>query len=127
MDNTNTLPARLALRGHSPSGAVLRAAWRSPRARATRAALSLLGFWAIAPIVFFIPPHLPWAAAAAVAGVYFALRQWTGEYVVEHFEGNCPRCGNPLPLATGTRIRLPHRMVCYHCHHEPSLEIHAAR
>jgi hypothetical protein len=42
---------------------------------------------------------------------------------VQRFEGACPRCDNPLPLPPGSRIRLPHRMVCYKCHHEPLLEV----
>ena len=114
--------ARLTLRGHDPQPAGLRVVYRTPRTRAMKALLSLLGFWVLAPIAFFIPPHFPWALLAVVAGIYFAFRQWNGEYVVEEFSGNCPRCGALLSLAPGSRIRLPHKMVCYQCHHEPVLE-----
>lgn len=115
--------ARLMLRGHEPRPAFLDLEYRSPRTRATRALLSLLGLWALAPLVFIVPPHIPWALLAVVSGLYLAYRQWTGEYLVHRFEGRCPRCEADLPLAPGSRIRLPHAMVCYQCHHEPVLEV----
>ena len=118
-----TSAARLSLRGHEPRPAALEVEYRSPKTRATRALLSLLGFWLLAPLVAVIPPHIPWALLAFAAGIYFAARQWTGEYVVHRFEGACPRCGAALPLPAGSRIKLPHRMVCYQCHHEPVLEV----
>ena len=115
-------PARLALRGHEPRPAVLEVVYRSPRSRAARALLALVGLWALAPVVALVPPHVPWALLAFLAGIYLAVRQWTGEYVVERFEGSCPRCAAPLTLQPGSRIRIPHRLVCYACHHEPVLE-----
>jgi hypothetical protein len=116
-------PARLTLRGHEPAPAELAVVYRSPKTRATRAALSLLGLWILTPIVAIIPPHIPWALLAFLGGIYLAFRQWNGEYVVQRFEGACPRCGAALPLPPGTRIKLPHRMTCYQCHHEPVLEV----
>ena len=115
--------ARLSLRGHEPRPAALEIEYRSPKTRLTRALLSLLGFWVLAPVVALLPPHLPWALLAIAAGIYFAHRQWTGEYIVHRFDGACPRCESPLPLPPGSRIRLPHQMVCYQCHHEPLLEV----
>ena len=115
--------ARLSLRGHEPRPADLSVVHRSPRTRAARALLSLMGLWVLAPVVALMPPHLPWALLAFCAGIYLAVRQWSGEYVVQRFEGTCPRCARPLPLPAGSRIRLPHPMVCYGCHHEPVLEI----
>lgn len=115
-------PARLALRGHAPRAALAELTWRPPRARLTAALLSLLGCWALIPLVFFVPPHLPWALAAFAAGLYFAYRSWTGEYVVHRFEGACPRCGGALTLKPGSRVRLPHPMTCFQCHHMPLLE-----
>jgi hypothetical protein len=117
--------ARLSLRGHEPRPALLEVEYRSPKTRITRALLTLLGFWLLAPLVAIIPPHIPWALLAFVAGIYLAVKQWTGEYVVQRFEGQCPRCETPLPLPPGTRIKLPHRMVCFQCHHEPLLQVDA--
>ena len=125
MTGIQSAPARLSLRGHEPRPAVLEVVYRSPRTRATRAILSLLGLWVLTPIVAIVPPHIPWAILAFVGGIYLAYRQWTGEYEVHRFEGVCPRCAAPLPLPSGSRIRLPHRMVCYSCHHEPVLEVGA--
>jgi hypothetical protein len=116
-------PARLSLRGHEPRPAILEVVYRPPRTRATRAVLSLVGLWLLAPLVALVPPHIPWALLAFLGGIYLAFRQWTGEYVVQRFEGACPRCATALPLPAGSRIRLPHRMVCYNCHHEPLLEV----
>ncbi|MBW3629370.1 MAG: hypothetical protein KY464_08750 [Gemmatimonadetes bacterium] len=115
--------ARLTLRGHQPRAAELVVVYRAPRTRATRALLSLVGLWALAPVVAVVPPHIPWAVIAFCGGIYFAIRQWTGEYLVHRFEGACPRCAATLPLSAGSRIRLPHSMVCYSCHHEPVLEV----
>jgi hypothetical protein len=115
--------ALLTLAGHEPRAGSIEVTYRPPRARMTRALLALLGFWALIPLVFFIPPHLPWVLAAFTAGVYFAWRNWAGEYVVRSFTGVCPRCGAQLSLAPGTRIRLPHAITCYQCHHHPVLQV----
>ena len=123
MTETAVTGARLSLRGHEPRAAELVLVHRGTRTRATRALLSLVSFWVLAPLVALVPPHVPWALLAFLAGIYFAFRQWTGEYVVQRFEGACPRCATPLPLPPGSRIRLPHAMVCYSCHHEPVLEV----
>ena len=123
MSETISAAARLSLRAHEPRPAVLEVVYRPPKERIVRATLSLLGCWALAPLVAIVPPHIPWALLAFASGIYLAVRQWTGEYVVKRFEGACPRCESPLPLPPGSRIKLPHRMVCYQCHHEPVLEV----
>jgi hypothetical protein len=116
------VPAKISLRGHDPQPATLSLEYRPTRMRATRAIGTLLGFWILTPIVALIPPHIPWALIAFIAGIYFAARQWRGEYEVGAFEGKCPRCSSPLKLEPGARIRIPHPMSCYHCHHNPVLE-----
>ena len=117
--------ARLVLRAHEPQRAVLEIEYRTPRTRLTRALVALLGCWLLAPLVAIVPPHIPWAIGSVLVGVYLAVKQWTGEYIVGRFEGKCPRCASTLPLPAGTRIRLPHEMVCYACHHEPTLQVGA--
>jgi hypothetical protein len=123
MDDSQLPEAQLTLRGHDPRPAVLEVVYRSPRTRATKAILSLLGCWILGLVVVLIPPHIPWVIAAFVAGIYFSVRQWRGEYVVQRFQGECPRCGAALPLPPGSRIRFPHPMTCFQCHHEPVLEV----
>lgn len=120
-------PARLTLAGHEPTPARAEVVYRPRSARLTRALLSLFGFWALAPLVFFLPPHLPWALAAVAAGIYFGWTNWAGTYQVRSVEGACPRCGNPLTVKPGAKISLPHKIVCYNCHHEPHLQIAGAR
>ncbi len=123
MNSLSPANARLVLPGHESVPASADVIYRPARERSTRAILTLVGFFVLAPIVFFVPPHIPWVLIAFGSGIYFGLRQWRGEYVVQSFTGECPRCHSPLTIEPGTRIRLPHRLDCFNCHHEPSLEI----
>ena len=118
-----TPPAQLRLPGHEPTPVQAEVLYRPRSVRLTRALLFLGGFWVLAPIVFFIPPHIPWALLAFGAGIYFAWANWSGSYEVRTLEGTCPRCGNPLSVKPGSKISLPYKMTCYHCHHEPQLEM----
>lgn len=120
-------PATLRLPGHEPTTGRAELVFWPRRARMTRAAVLLLGFWVLVPIVALVPPHLPWALGAFAAGIYFAWSSWTGTHEVKALEGTCPRCGSVLTIKPGTRIRLPHRMNCYTCHHHPQLELPEAR
>lgn len=120
-------PATLRLAGHEPTTGRAELVFWPRSARMTRAALFLLGFWILVPIVALIPPHLPWALGAFAAGIYFAWSSWTGTYEVRTLEGTCPRCGNALTVKPGARIRLPHRMTCYNCHHHPELDLAEAQ
>lgn len=116
-------PAQLSLRGHEPKPADISLERRSRQTRMTKSVLSLVGFLILAPIVALIPPHIPWVILAVAAGFYFAYRQWTGEYVVHGFKGECPRCGNSLEIKPGSKIKLPMDMDCFQCHHQPTLEV----
>ena len=115
--------AVLRLRGHEPRPARLRVEVRPRQTRMTKAVLTLVGFLVLAPIVFFIPPHVPWVLLAVSAGVFLAYKQWIGEYLVHDFEGACPRCGAPLEIKPESKVRLPLVMDCYQCHHKPVLEL----
>src|SRR5687768_1316197 len=90
LSETLSSPARLSLRGHDARPALLEVVYRAPKERITRALLSLLGCWVLAPLVAIVPPHIPWALLAFASGIYLAVRQWTGEYIVRRFEGACP-------------------------------------
>lgn len=123
---TITPPAVLRLPGHG-TRAVSAELVPRPRALRMRQALLALGLsWAIAPVVFFLPPHLPWVLAALGIGVYLAHSRWTGTHEVRAFEGNCPRCDASIRIRPGARISFPHRLTCYACHHEPDLLVGAA-
>jgi hypothetical protein len=97
--------------------------YRSRRTRLTSALLVLLGCWILAPLLFLIPPHLPWGLGALVAGLFLAYRRWTGEYVVHSFEGRCPGCDGSLTMKPDQLVQLPHTMPCYNCHQEPELKL----
>lgn len=123
MDVASPPAAWVRLRGHEPVPAQVDLVRRTRRTRVTNTLLTLLASWVLAPILFLLPPHIPWAAGALLVGAYLAYRQWIGEYEVHAFSGACPRCGTALPIKPGSRIRLPHHVNCYHCHHEPTLVV----
>lgn len=116
-------PARLLLPGHDPTPAQAELIYRTKKSRTVKALVSLLGFWILTPIVALIPPHIPWALLAFLAGIYFAWSNLRGSYHVQQLEGDCPRCGNHLAVKPGSRISLPHKMTCFVCHHEPVFEV----
>ena len=116
-------PVRLTLAGHPPVEGVAKLEFRPRSVRVTRAAVSLLGFWLLAPIVFFLPPHIPWAAGAFLAGLFFGYRNLRGTFIVHSFTAPCPRCQSPLVIAPGEKIRSPHTLDCYNCHFSPELEV----
>lgn len=116
-----SIPARLTVFGFSPTGGRMEVEYRPFAVRLTRTLISLALCWGIAPVVFLIPPHFEWALAAVLAGIYYARKNWTAEYVVKFFEGTCPSCGSTLDLEPGTTIRFPHGLTCFECHHEPFL------
>lgn len=116
-------PTRLRLSGHGATPARAEVVYRPQSVRFARGLSSLLGLWALVPIVFFIPPHLPWALAAFTLGIYFGWTNWRGGFVVQTLEAECPRCGNALTVEPGTKIRAEHAVTCYACHHEPWFEM----
>lgn len=120
--DTTTIAARLTLFGFGATPATIEATVRTRSERGRRAIAMLAACWAAIPIVFFIPPHLPWALGAFAAGIFLARRRWIGEYVVHGFDGRCPRCGHALSLKPGSLLRLPCAVTCFHCHHDPWLE-----
>lgn len=89
--------------------------------RTMRAVAIMATSLVLMPVVFFVPPHILWPVVVLVAGLWLARREWTGAYIVESFEGQCPRCGEPITLASGTRLRDRQRVECYNCHREPEL------
>ncbi len=113
--------ARLVLPGSGTSAATADVEHRSRGDRAVRAASLLLGSWVVTPLVFFVPPHVVWPPLVFVAGLVLAWRAWTREYVVNAFEGSCPRCGEPLKLEPGSGVRKGARLECFSCHREPQL------
>jgi hypothetical protein len=99
----NSTPARIVLRGHGSVPAELEVV-KYPRARWALRTLGYLLLW-------------------FVIGGALAYRSWTGRYQIRAFRGHCPRCENALTIKPGSKIDLPHPLVCYNCHHEPELVV----
>ncbi|MEX2583466.1 MAG: hypothetical protein WD766_09330 [Gemmatimonadota bacterium] len=115
----DTLDLDIRLGGHPTTHGTLDAALRPGRERYGRAAGTLALSLVIAAAVFFIPPHIPWVAAALLIGLFLSYRQLRSEYTVHRFAGACPRCGTQLRVANGEQIRFPLELTCFECHHEP--------
>ncbi|HET7321393.1 MAG TPA: hypothetical protein VFI96_02785 [Longimicrobiaceae bacterium] len=120
---TRRAPAELTLRAHEPTPADLEVVDVPRKKRVSRAFMYLIGFWILMPIVAFIPPHIPWIVLAFFFGIYFFWKNWTGEYIVYHFDGRCPRCGHELTIEPGTKLKFPHTMNCPECHFDPVLRL----
>lgn len=116
------LDAVLRLSGYASTPAKIVALRRARSTRISRAALKLGIALVLLPIVSFIPPHFPWALAVLAIGPYLAWKEWRGDYVVRHFEGQCPNCASEMSIEAGTKLRLPAPLVCYACHQEPELQ-----
>ncbi|HWV58703.1 MAG TPA: hypothetical protein VNZ57_14700 [Longimicrobiales bacterium] len=113
---------RLTLFGYAPVDAEADLRPRPRSERLTRALLYAGGGIVLAPIVAFIPPHVPWVLASLGAGVYFGRSHWRGDYEVTRFEGTCPACGAAMTLKAGTRVRFPFGVTCMACHRDLTLE-----
>jgi hypothetical protein len=74
---------------------------------------------AVAFVITIFDPFL--SSIPLLVGGASAWRSLHGHYRVRSFEGDCPRCGEAIRLAAGSRIGSPHGLVCYTCHHEPEL------
>lgn len=80
-------------------------------------ALQQLALWTLlAPLLFLIPPHLPWVLVALTIG---AVRAWgrLGERsTLYQLHGRCPKCGTEQDFAELGRMRHPHHTVnCANC------------
>lgn len=113
----------VTLFGHAPTAARLDLLPRSRAWRTRKAALPLVVGVALAPVVALLPPHAPWALVALVTGGILALRRWKERYTIQAAEARCPRCEADLPLAAGSRLRIPHPVTCPECGHEPVVEV----
>lgn len=107
--------------GHPPVEVSLSAFGRPAAWRVRGAVVRLVATLILAPLVAIIPPHAPWVVAVLITGLILTRRRLTEKLTVTHFEGTCPKCGNPLTLAAGTRLLNPHALTCESCHHGLSL------
>lgn len=115
--------ARFTLFGHPPTPVRIELLPRPLGWRIRRVVLALAVSLLLAPAVFVVPPHVPWALAALAGGIYFARRAWMERFTLEQLEGECPRCGGRIGSAGSERLRQPHTVPCDGCHHVCTLVI----
>ena len=117
------VPARITLFGFDVVPANARIEARSVGWRALRASVALAAGLIVAPVVFLVPPHAPWALAALGISLLTALRRWAEVHTLHFFEGACPRCGEGVSISRPVRLRHPHAVSCPSCHYELALSV----
>ncbi len=117
------VPARITLFGFDVVPANARIEARSAGWRALRASVALAAGLIVAPVVFLVPPHAPWALAALGISLLTALRRWAEVHTLHFFEGACPRCGGGVSLSHPVRLRYPHPISCPSCQYELALSV----
>ena len=115
--------ARITLFGFDFVSANARIEARSTGWRARRASIALAAGLIVAPVVFLVPPHAPWAVAALGIGLLMARRRWAEGHTLHFFEGACPRCGTGVSLSHPVRLRHPHPISCPSCQYELALSV----
>ena len=115
--------ARITLFGFDVVPAHARIEARSVGWRVLRASIALAAGLIVAPVVFLVPPHAPWALGALGMGVVMARRRWAEVHTLHLFEGACPRCGEGVSISRPGRLRHPHPVSCPSCHYELALSV----
>ena len=116
--------ARIVLPGHRDADARMQVVALPFRTRMVRT-LALAAGWGLTTVTTFLvtifDPFM--TSLPLLVGTMAVYRSWKGRFRVDEFRGGCPRCGTEMRLKPGSRISLPHPLVCYTCHHEPQLTV----
>ena len=116
------LPAWIVLPGHPDTPAHVHVSRYSFGARVIRTIGLAAGWGMVAAATFVITFFDPFLSSMPVViGAVSVWRSWRGRYAVRSFRGSCPRCRTEMALKPGTKVSVPHPLVCYECHHEPEL------
>lgn len=107
--------ARIEAFGYTPTAARAHVVERSASWRMTRALLAAAVGLGAAPVVFLVPPHVPWALAALGLGAWFARRFVRERRTLLSLDGVCPRCGAAVTTHEPTALRTPHDLTCGAC------------
>jgi hypothetical protein len=111
------VPARLVFAGGQWSEARARVIERSPAWRRS-SALMQLGWWLLAPVVFWIPPHIPWVLLVLAIGAVRALNRFREFRTLVSLRGPCPKCGTEQEFSETGRMKQPHVVHCSSCRWE---------
>lgn len=106
---------RLEAFGHEPTTARLKIIPRPASWRVPRALLSAVVGLGAAPVVFFLPPHVPWALASVGLGLFFARRFALETTTLVEMHGTCPKCGAAVTVDAPVALRSPHEVGCPSC------------
>lgn len=114
--------ARLVFAGGEWTQARARVIERTPAWRRS-SALMQLGWWVAAPVVFWIPPHIPWVLTVLAIGAVRALNRFREYRTLVSLAGPCPKCGTEQEFREVGRMKQPHAVHCAHCRWELRVDI----
>ena len=116
------VPARLVFAGGEWTEARARVIERTPAWRRS-AALMQLGWWLLIPVVFWIPPHIPWVLTVLAIGAVRALNRYREYRTLVALRGPCPKCGTEQEFRELGRMKQPHAVHCASCRWELRVEV----
>jgi hypothetical protein len=116
------VPARLVFAGGEWSEARARVIERSAAWRRS-AALMQLGWWLLAPLVFWLPPHIPWVLLVLGIGAFRALNRFREYRTLVSLRGACPKCGTEQEFRELGRMKQPHAVHCAACRWELHVQV----
>lgn len=125
-DSPTTVQGTFRVFGHDDTVAELEVLPRSTAWRGTRAGGFILAGVLAAPVVALLPPHVAWAMAAVLTGLFFGLRKWSERHTLMELTGPCPRCGSTIRIESPTRLRNPWTVTCDSCRHSATLTVDGA-
>lgn len=82
-----------------------------------------LGLWLLAPVVFWIPPHIPWVLLVLVVGAVRAFNRFREHRTLVSLRGACPKCGTEQEFRETGRMRQPHLVHCANCRWELAVDV----
>jgi hypothetical protein len=113
--SSNEITGRIEAFGFEPTIARLDVIERPPSWRITRALLSAIIGLGAAPVVMFVPPHVPWALGSIILGAWFARRFAMETRTLVSLEGVCPKCRGEIRVTSAVPLRRPHELSCATC------------
>ncbi|HEY0020709.1 MAG TPA: hypothetical protein VGC13_30700 [Longimicrobium sp.] len=116
------VPARLVFAGGEWTEAHARVIERTPGWRRS-SALTQLGLWLLAPVVFWIPPHVPWVLLVLGLGAVRALNRFREHRTLVSLRGACPKCGTGQEFGETGRMKQPHTVHCASCRWELRVDV----
>jgi len=116
------VPARLVFAGGEWSEARARVIERTARWR-RGSALAQLGLWLLVPVVFWIPPHIPWVLLVLGVGAMRALNRFREHRTLVSLRGPCPKCGAEQEFRETGRMKQPHTVHCASCRWELRVQV----